>query len=500
MTFEAFTRSGYELLQDGAEELARIEANGIRVDVPLLAKTQSDVKEILRALGEDLKTDKLWRELKRKFGSKASLEAKDQIRFLVYDVLGCKVKKRTEKGLPSVDDMALQDVDHPWIKKLTKWNRYVKIKGTFLKGISWELVGDRIHPFFHLDTVRTFRSSSSEPNFQNFPVRDEEGARLIRSLFIASRGCVLGENDFKGVEVGVSACYHKDPVFIEYLSHGDMHRDMAAQIYKLEEFLKDWSWPSAKHIRYGAKNKFVFPQFYGDWYVACAKNCWEWIDKGALVTPDGTDLKEWLKAHGIRKRGACNPDEKPVRGTFEWHMKEVEHDFWYNRFKVYGQWRKDFYSDYLDNGYFDILSGFRVRGVYSKNQVTNAPVQGAAFHCLLWSLIQINRSLRKYRMKTMLIGQIHDSLLSDIHEPELKDYLDIVEETVLVKLPKHFDWLRIIPKGLEVEFELCAPGQPWFNKKGFLFKDSQFKHPTKDTWTRDPALFLKAFQQFATTK
>jgi hypothetical protein len=492
LTFEPFTYSGYQLLHEGTEELARVEANGIRVDVPLLKKTKESLIQKKRETKSLLEQDGIWKHWKRRFGESASLTAKDQVRYVVYDVLKTEKASFTKKGTASVDDEVLQKIDHPFIKLLTKFNKYDKALGTFLSGIEWEIVGDRIHPNFHLDTARTFRSSSSEPNFQNFPVRDKDIAKIIRSLFIPSEDCVLPENDFKGIEVGISACYHKDANFIKYISNPamDMHRDCAAQVYMLEEYLKDWKWPSAKDIRYGAKNKFVFPEFYGAWFKDCAKDLWEWIDKGKLARPDGMSLKKHLALKGIRSLGACDPKIDPVKGTFEWHLKEVEKDFWQNRFREYAQWKKDWNESYLDKGYFDLLSGFRVRGIYDRKQVCNYPIQGAAFHCLLWCLIQINKLIRKYKMKSMVVGQIHDSLLGDTPVDELRDYLEIVEHVVKVMLPKHFRWIEV---PLEVEFELSGPDSSWNDKREYKFDRGQFKNPAGEGWTRDTNRFLEAF-------
>lgn len=486
MNIEPFIQSGYELLHYGTEELARVEAAGIRIDIPLLKRTKESLKEKIRESREGMEKSKLFNLWRKRYGHKFNLHSREQLQYMVRKELGITLKKKTERGNWAVDDEVLQSIDHPFIRKLEAFYRYDKTLGTFLKGIEWEVCGDRLHPSFDLHTARSFRSSSSNPNFQNFPVRNKEISQIIRSLFIASPDCVLAENDFKGIEVGVSACYHQDENFIDYITTPgkDMHRDMAAQIYMLkpEQVSKD--------ARYGAKNKFVFPQFYGDYYVACARNLWDWIEKGKLTGPDGkTSLFEHLRKKGIKELGACNPELKPERGTFEWHLKEIEHDFWNNRFGEYGQWRKRFHAEYIKNKYFDILSGFRIFGAYSRNQVTNFPVQGAAFHCLLWSLIQINRELRRREMKSRIVGQIHDSLIGDIRVDELAEYQSIVQEVTSVRLRKHFPWI-IVP--LEVEYEICPLGKPWSDKREYKFKDGQFKHPEKEIWTGNARAFLAA--------
>jgi len=342
---------------------------------------------------------------------------------------------------------------------------------------------------FSLHTARTYRSSSESPNFQNFPVRDKEMSEIVRSLFIGSKNHILVENDFKGAEVVVSACYHKDPIFIEYITTPgkDMHKDMAAQIYMLKPEQVD------KDTRYGAKNRFVFPQFYGDFYVACARNLWEWIQKGKLKSPKGDSLYDHLKRKGITELGDCNPEEEPRDGTFEKHLKEVENDFWNRRFMAYGKWRKKWYRDYLDKGYFDMLTGFRVHGSFNRNSAVNYPVQGSAFHCLLWALIRVNRMLIKRKMKSMVVGQIHDSLIGDVAIDELKDYLEIVEEVVTVQLPKAYKWLTV---PLEVEYEIAPEKGNWFQKKPTVFRKGMFFHPENPKrFTTNPSVFLQSISK-----
>lgn len=485
----AIRREGYQLMHDGIIELAYVEANGIRVDVPRLEKTTKTLTEKVRELKHAVKEDPIFAKWKKRFGEKANITSHAQLATMLFSELKIKPSAFTDKGKPSTDDEALQKIDLPFVKHWATMQRYEKARGTFLAGIAREVVDGRLHPSFNLHTARTYRSSSDSPNFQNFPVRDKEISKIIRSHFIPSPGCVLVENDFKGVEVGVSACYHKDPNFISYITTPgkDMHRDMAAQIYLLK------SKEVHKDARYGAKNKFVFPQFYGDFYIACAKALWEWIDKGKLLAPNEESLYKHLERKGITELGDCNPEQKPRPNTFEAHLQQIEDDFWNNRFAAYGQWRKDWYKQYLDRGYFDLLSGFRVYGSFRRNQVTNYPVQGSAFHCLLWTLTQVNRALRKYNMKSMIVGQIHDSMLGDVRIDELTNYLEIVQETVDVKLRKHYTWINV---PLEVECEISPEDGTWFDKRPIVFKDGRYFHPQKkEKFTTDVTRFLEILKQ-----
>lgn len=489
------TRQGYQLLHDGILELSRVEHNGIRIDTKKLTKTKKALEDNLREKRSELEKQEGYRLWRRRY-TKPNLRSKPQLATVLFKELGLPRIKLTESGEDSTDDEVLQQCNHPFTDILADYYRFDKALGTFISGIEREVVDGRLHPVFNLHIARSFRSSSDSPNFQNFPVRNKDIAKIIRSLFIPSPFSVLSENDFKGIEVGVSACYHEDERFIDYITTPgkDMHRDMAAQIYMLEPA------DVSKDARYGAKNKFVFPQFYGDWYITCAKNLWDWAIKGKITTPDGVPILKHLKRQGIRELGACDPEKKAVKGTFEHHLQTIEKDFWEHRFQGYGQWRKDTYKEYVRNGYFDLFTGFRVYGVHNKKVVTNYPIQGSAFHCLLWTLIQVNRSLRKYKMRSMLVGQIHDSLIGDIRTKELKDYLEIVEETVTVKLRKHYEWLKI---PLEIEYEMSPSAEAhgnWHKKRLINFVKGRFQHPAltdkgdpkyPKKWTTNPLRFVE---------
>ncbi len=496
------THEGYQLLQEGVIALTRIEANGMKTDeeylTRMIAKCEAD-KKVLRRQLQETKEWTLWR---KRFGERAKLTAPQQLATLLYDVMGYKPTEFTDKGAPSTDESALEKIDLPFLKVLIRFQKLNKASGTFLKGIQRECVNGFIHPNFNLHIAQTFRSSSDNPNFQNMPVRDPMMAELIRSAFrsrFGKKGTIV-ENDYKGIEVSVSASYHKDKKFIEYIVNPlmDMHRDMSMQcfIFTPDEWKTLLDAKVQKNARYGAKNMFVFPQFYGDYYVSNAKALWEWIERGKLVLKDGRTFKEWLASKGIKKLGKCDPDEKPVKGTFEYHMKQVEDDFWNNRFKDYGKWKKKWWSQYLEDGYFDTYTGFRIAGTLDRNQAINYPVQGSAFHVLLWSLIRIQKILRKEKMKAVIAGQIHDSLIGDVPTDELTDYLSIVHEVSTNDVRKHWDWINV---PLTVENEIVPTGGTWFDKKECHFENGIYtfkRDDVKVTFNKGEAeAFLDALGQ-----
>lgn len=453
-------KSALNLLMNGAKAFSQIESNGIKIDMEYLKKTEEQLKIDIQERTDELKKSKVYKVWKRRFRSKTNLTSLPQLGVVLFKELKLKSESKTSSGRYATDESVLQKLNHPFTNKYLELEKLKKAQGTYLRGIRRHVVDGYLHPSFNLNTTDTFRSSSSDPNFQNFPIRQPEVAKLIRSAFIPrDKNNHFVESDFGGIEVKGAYWYHQDPVMKKYLYNPkkDMHRDMAQQCYTIDKASQ-----VSKQVRYCGKNMFVFPQFYGSYHIDCARNLWEAITKLKLKTTDGIPLKKVLRDHGIRKLGRCIKGEFPLPGTFEDHIRKVEKDFWKRRFKVYDQWRQDWYEAYCEKGYFDTLTGFRCQGLMRRNQVINYPVQGSAFHCLLWSVIKLNKLLRKYKMKSLIIGQIHDSIVSDVPKTELKDYIKLSEQVMIYDLKEHW---KFINSPLEVEIEASKPGHSWYEKE-----------------------------------
>jgi DNA polymerase-1 len=449
-------RDAAKLMHRGAIALARIESNGLRIDVPYLEQAIKDTKKSIARETAALESTDEWRLWVRRFGSKAKMRSRAQLAVVLKELGHIKGDKRTKTGRDSVDQSALDDVDTPFVKSYLQLEQLHKLDSTYLQGLRREVFDGYLGPFFNLHTTETFRSSSSEINFQNIPIRNPTIGKTIRRAFIPRDGHVLVEVDYVGIEVRVSCCYNQDPRLISYVKDKsrDMHRDMAMQIFKLK------CEQVSKVARYCAKNMFVFPQFYGDWYKSNAVQLWQAVDRLKVSVEGGGSLRDHLKSVGLSRLGECDWNSEPKAGTFEHHLKGVEHDFWNRRFSVYTQWKEDWYQAYRRLGSFQLLTGFVIEGLFNRKQVINYPVQGAAFHCLLWSLIELQREIDSRRWKSKLVGQIHDSLVADVHVEELDKYLQLVRDVMTNRLPEVWKWL-IVP--LEIEAEVAAVS--WADKK-----------------------------------
>lgn len=465
-----YTKEAYRLLHEGSIALAQVEANGVRVDVPYVHATiQSNEARVvkLQKRMEDSKVMRVWRKT---FKDRTNTNSNEQLGKILFDVLGYDCPEKTDTGRHKTDEKTLATVDIPFVRKLLRIKKIQK-GNQFLKGMAKEVCGKLLHPVFSLNTTITYRSSSDSPNFQNLPVRDAKQADMVRRAIIARKGRQLVEIDYKGVEIAIAACYHQDPRMVEYISDKskDMHRDIAEKLYCL---------PRAEisdNIRHAAKNKFVFPEFYGSYWLECSGDLWGAIDptsgyarrmvgEGTAKDPTGGLVRKVLAKHGIRELGNQDRKGKPKPGSFEEHVQKAEAWFWGpEQFHVYAQWKKDWFAAYQKQGWFLTKTGFICQGFMRKNEVINYPVQGSAFHCLLWSLTElVIRHLRKRKLRTLIVGQIHDSLLMDVPEEEVEEILALCYRVMVVLLKRAWGWINV---PLEIDASVSPPGGSWVDKQ-----------------------------------
>ena len=453
-----YTPQAYKLLHEGSIALAEVEANGMRVDMDYLERTIRKTHRRVQRMEAGIKGTDVYRAWHRTFGGKMKLGSREQLKTVLFKVL--KIDK--PDGMDSMDETSLNLLNHPFVKDWLAIEKLKKTSSTYLVGIQRQVVDGLVHPFFPLHTTRTYRGSSSDPNFQNIPIRVPETGRLVRRAFIPRKGRQVGEMDIKGNEVRFAACYHKDPRMIEYIcdESKDMHRDMAMECFLLPQDQVN------KGTRSTTKSLFVFAQFYGDWYIDCAKRLWEAIELDKLTTADGVPIKKHLAGKGIVRLGNLDPKREPLPGSFEGHIKAVERNFWKKRFPVYDKWKRTWVDAYRSKGYIQTLTGFVCQGYMKKNEIINYGIQGSAFHGLLWSLTRLIRyEMRKRRMKTLIVGQIHDSIVSDIVPEERDDYIMLCRDVVTRQLREEWPWL-IVP--MDVEMEIAGIDEPWANKKAII--------------------------------
>lgn len=449
----------YQLLHEGALAFERAENFGIKIDVEYCKKQEKLLSRKMIKDETKLEQSEIGRKWKE-YKGRIAWSSDNELSTLLFKIMKLEPHKLTDKGNPSLDDESLEALGEKvqGLNLISSLRRNRKLKNTYISGLLREQVDGILRPFFQFNPT-TYRSSSSHINFQNIPKRDKIMMQTIRNAIYAHDGFQILAADFGGIEVCTSEFYHHDPTMYKYIidENSNMHRDLAIQIFMLDQL--DKSVDGEKALYNGAKNGFVFPQFYGDYYGNNAASLWKWAGLSShTIKPDsgvtlsnGTPIGEHLLNKKIR-----------LYEQFERHIKGIEEDFWSNRFKIYAKWKEAWYKSYIDNGYVEMYTGFRSHGVLSKNQVINLPIQGTAFHLLLKSFILVDKKLKKRKMKSRLMGQIHDELLVAVWPPELKTVIKILKRTMQKELPLIWKWINT---PLKVEMDLCPVDRPWSERE-----------------------------------
>lgn len=364
----------YALFHSGSIALARMEANGIKVHTEYLDQAIKDVTKKINDLTADIKQTKFFGKWRKRFGEKTNLGSREQLgTVLVED--GFKLPETAssnhKKRRYATDEDNLRETGSEFALKFLEIEKLKKARGTYLENLKSETIDGYIHPVPNLHTVNTGRSSYSDPNLQNMPIRDAGIGEIIRRAIIPRKGHRLVEIDYGALEFKIAACVWADPDLIKYASDPDkdVHRDMASWCYCLK--IGDVS----KEARFYAKNQFVFPTIYGSYFKQTAKNLWEAMIKTEMKSKSGRLVKDILKEKGITKLGKCKPGEDAIKGTFEHHIKMMEEKFM-RLFPKFAKDKETLYEQYRKEAGFTMPTGFRCDGLYTKNFLLNARIQG----------------------------------------------------------------------------------------------------------------------------
>lgn len=438
--------AAYNLFHQGTLEFAITEDHGIQVDSNYYEKKYDNLQtQIVKICDKLLQTDeaKLFTD---KTGNIFNPKSPDDLTDLLFKYLKYKPIKKTSKDNDAADKEVLVKINTPFTQLLLEYKKLYKLRNTYLVSFIREPINNILRSSFNLNMVRTYRSSSSGPNFQNIPKRDKESQILTRRGIIARPGRCLLTADYSALEVAIGTCYHQDPVMINYLNdlNSNMHTDEAVRLFMLHHD------EVTTNARYAAKNQFVFPEFYGSYYGPCSIYLWETVNKEKL--DNGILIADHLKEKGITDYD-----------SFENHIKKCEDALW-KKYRVYKKWREDFWDEYQKKGYIKSHTGFIYSGLMKKKEVINYPIQGSAFHCLLWSYIKISQKLRANKMKSIPIGQIHDEIIIDAIPEEIPDIVELLNKIMCHDIKKFWKWI-IIP--LHIKVEVSKINGNWANMETY---------------------------------
>jgi DNA polymerase-1 len=276
---------------------------------------------------------------------------------------------------------------------LLRYRTLTKLKSTYLDALT-KIVNPqtgRVHTSFNQTVTATGRLSSSNPNLQNIPIRGEEG-REIRKGFIAEEGCLLLSSDYSQIELRVFAHYSNDKGMIQaFEKELDIHTSTAAEILGVKiDAVKPDMRRIAKAINFGI--------IYG-------------MGPQKMSEELGIDLKtakDYIARYYERYQGVVRYREEMV--AFAKEKGYVTTLF--NRRR------------YLP----DIQHQNRIIQAEAERMAINTPIQGTAADLIKKAMIRIHERLKAEKFKTRMLLQVHDELVFEVPEKELKRISKLVQE------------------------------------------------------------------------
>lgn len=349
--------------------LVDMEMEGVALDTEELDKVRITFNERMLQLEQ---------EIYELAGERFNIASPRQVGDILFGKLQLVEKaKKTKTGQYQTSEEVLQALapKHPIIDKILQHRGLKKLIGTYVDALP-KLINPRtgrIHTSFNQCVTTTGRLSSSDPNLQNIPIRDENG-KLIRQTFIPKEGGIFFSADYSQIELRVMASMSDDKSMIEaFTSDADIHAATAAKIYKktVEEVSKDER-SKAKRANFGI--------IYGISAFGLAQNMGiERSEAKALI--DGY----FESFPGVQKFMESSKQLAAEKGYAE---------------TLYGRRR------YLP----DINSrNGTVRSVAERNAI-NAPIQGTAADIIKIAMINIHRRFKEENIKSKMILQVHDEL------------------------------------------------------------------------------------------
>ncbi len=365
--------------------LADMEWNGVRLDL-----------DALKRLSEELSSELLTieKEIIEMAGIEFNVNSPKQIGEVLFERLKIIDKpKKTKTGQYSTNEEELQKLSnsHPIIDKILEQRGLKKLLSTYVDAFPLLVNKNtgKVHTSFNQTVAATGRLSSTNPNLQNIPIRDERG-RKLRKVFIADADSKFVSSDYSQIELRIMAHLSKDANMIEAFNNNqDIHAATAAKIFKID--IEDVT----PEMRNKAKTA-NFGIIYG-------------------ITPFG--LSERLNIPRgeakdlIDEYFAMFPDVKKYMDDSINIAKEkgyVE--------TIYG--RKRYLADINSRNAI-------VRG-YAERNAINAPIQGSAADIIKVAMIRIYDALTSRNLKSKMILQVHDELNFNVPNEELEEVSEII--------------------------------------------------------------------------
>ncbi|WP_313049113.1 DNA polymerase I, partial [Atlantibacter subterraneus] len=227
--------------------LSRVERNGVKIDPAVLHRHSEELT---------LRMAELEQKAHDIAGEPFNLSSTKQLQTILFEKQGIKPLKKTPGGAPSTSEEVLEELalDYPLPKVILQYRGLAKLKSTYTDKLPLMInpKTGRVHTSYHQAVAATGRLSSTDPNLQNIPVRNEEGRR-IRQAFIAPQDYVIVSADYSQIELRIMAHLSRDKGLLSAFAEGkDIHRATAAEVFGLPlESVSGEQRRSAKAINFG---------------------------------------------------------------------------------------------------------------------------------------------------------------------------------------------------------------------------------------------------------
>ena len=373
----------------------------------------------LKAYGDRLKVqiERLEKEIYRQVGEEFNINSPKQLGEILFDKMKLKGGKKTKTGYSTAADVLEKLApDCPVVQMVLDYRQLTKLNSTYAEGLAAYIGADgRIHGKFNQTITATGRISSTEPNLQNIPVRMELG-REIRKVFVAREGCTFVDADYSQIELRILAHMSGDERLIEaYREAQDIHAITASQVFHIPlDQVTPLQRRNAKAVNFGI--------VYGI---------------SAFGLSEGLSISRKEAMEYIEKYFETYPGVKKFLDGLVEQAKEQGYVS-----TLFGRRRP-----------IPELNSPRTRA-FGERVAMNSPIQGTAADIMKIAMVEVDRELRRRKLESRIVLQVHDELLVEAKESEAEEVVRILEDKM-----KHAADLKV---SLEVE---AKTGRSWFDAK-----------------------------------
>ncbi len=383
--------------------LAYMERNGVRIDTEVLKETSVHLTA---------RMNQIEKEVQQMAGMEFNLASPKQVGEVLFDRLKITDKaKKTKTGQYVTSEEVLESLrsKHEIVGKILEHRGLKKLISTYIDALPALInpATGRIHTSFNQTVTATGRLSSSNPNLQNIPIRNEEG-KEIRKAFIPDDGCEFFSADYSQIELRIMAHLSEDPHMTEaFLNDLDIHTATAAKIYKVknEEVTREQR-SKAKTANFGI--------IYG------------------------------ISVFGLAER--LNIERKEAKELIDGYFENYPHIKEYMDQSIRTAQEKGYIETIFKRKRYlpDINSRNAVVRGYAERNAINAPIQGSAADIIKVAMIHIYQRFKKEGIRSKMILQVHDELNFSVLPEEKEKVQQIVitemESAYKMKVPLRADY------------------------------------------------------------